>query len=420
MNTPENGQISNPAFWHRLSGALTNPTYRLYLAGTLGQFAAMTMNIITGPLLIYRLTGSSALLGTMALVSALPMIVISVFGGAVADRIPKKRIVIAGLLASAIVSCVVALALMAGYISKDNSGSWWVLIASALCMGSIMGFMMPALQAMLPEIVSRDKLMNAVAINMFGLNVLSLGAPALAGFMIDSVDFHAVYFTQSGLYVLGAVFIFFVKIESRVRVAASSTIMEDIGKGFSYIRKDSTILGVLGFTLVGVMLSMPYQQLLPIFVDDILKVGATGAGMLMSVAGLGAMAGSFALASMPDKKRGLIMLLSGIVSGIALTFFAFSETWGLTLGIIVFVGLGQAFRLAIGSALLQGYTEAEYMGRVLSIFNMQWGFMSVCTFFAGIIAEVIPVQWVVGGLAMTLVVISILALAFFPGIRRLD
>ncbi len=419
MNSPVNGQIGNPAFWHRVSGALKNPNYRVYLFGSLGQFAAMTMNIFTGPLLIYRLTGSSALLGTMALVSALPMIGISVFGGAIADRIPKKRIVMVGMLASAVVSGIVATTLLTGIISKENADSFWILIGAALCMGTVMGFMMPALQAMLPEIISRDKLMNAVAINMFGLNILTVGAPALAGIMVDSVGFSGVYFTMSGLYVLGAVFIFFVKIERQIPVSRGN-ILSDVGKGFRYITKDMTILAVLGFTLAGVMLSMPYQQLLPIFIDDILKVSASRGSMLMMVAGFGAMAGSLTLASIPNKKRGLIMLLSGIVSGIALTFFAFSATWGLTLGIMVFVGLGQAFRLAIGSALLQGYTEAEYMGRVMSIFNMQWGFMSVCTFFAGIMAEVIPVQWVVGGMAVILIVISILALTFFPSVRRLD
>lgn len=419
MNTPLNGQMGSPSFWQRISGASKNPTFRLYICGSLCQFAAMTMNIISGPLLIYRLTGSPALLGTMALASAVPMILISIFGGAVADHIPKKRIVLVGLLTSAIVASAVAMALMTGVLSRENSGSWWIMIAAALCMGSIMGFLMPALQALIPEIVNREQLMNAAAINMFGLNVLSLFAPALAGFMIDALDFHAVYFTMTGLYLLGSVFISFVRIERPITIAGGN-LMKNIAMGFQYVRRDSTILAVLGFTLVGVMLSMPYQQLLPIYVDDILMVGATGQGFLMMVGGAGAIVGSLVLAAMPNKKRGLIMLMSGIVSGAALTCFAFSTVWRLSISIMVFVGLGQAFRLTISSALLQGYTEAGYMGRVMSIFNMQWGFMSVCTFAAGILAEAIPVQWVLGGMAILLVAISMLGLAFFSGVRRLD
>lgn len=399
--------------------SLQIPAYRLYLSGSLAQFASLSMQIVTGPLLMYRITGSSALLGTMALVSAFPMIFVSMFGGAIADRIPKKRIVIASLLSSAVLSILLALALDTGYVSQEKPDSWLILIASSFLMGSLMGLMMPALQAIIAEIISREQLMNAVALNTMGMNVLNLIAPGLAGFMIDAFDFEAVYYTMAGLYVFSAFFIFFVP-GTRQKTAGVGNILVEIQKGFQYIRKDRMILFVLGFSLMVTILAMPYQQLLPIFIDDILKVGATGMGVLMSVSGAGALVGSIILASSPNKKRGLMLMASGIVSGIALIVFSFSSSWGLSLTFIVFVGLGQTFRMTISSALLQAYAEAEYRGRVMSIFSMQWGFMSVCTFLAGILAEVVPVQWVLGVLAMLLVVLSGLALIFIPGIRRLD
>ena len=399
--------------------SLQIPDYRLYLSGSLAQFASLSMQIVTGPLLMYRITGSSALLGTMALVSAFPMIFVSMFGGAIADRIPKKRIVIASLLSSAVLSILLALALDTGYVSQEKPDSWLILIASSFLMGSLMGLMMPALQAIIAEIISREQLMNAVALNTMGMNVLNLIAPGLAGFMIDAFDFEAVYYTMAGLYVFSAFFIFFVP-GTRQKTAGVGNILVEIQKGFQYIRKDTMILFVLGFSLMVTILAMPYQQLLPIFIDDILKVGATGMGVLMSVSGAGALVGSIILASSPNKKRGLMLMASGIVSGIALIVFSFSSSWGLSLTFIVFVGLGQTFRMTISSALLQAYAEAEYRGRVMSIFSMQWGFMSVCTFLAGILAEVVPVQWVLGVLAMLLVVLSGLALIFIPGIRRLD
>ena len=89
-------------------------------------------------------------------------------------------------------------------------------------------------------------------------------------------------------------------------------------------------------------------------------------------------------------------------------------------GSIFFVGLSQTFRMTIGSTLLQAYTEGVYMGRVMSILNMQWGFMSICTFIAGMLAEVAPVQWVLGIMAMLLSVLSILSFIFIPGIRKID
>jgi MFS family permease len=313
----------------------------------------------------------------------------------------------------------IGLALATGSLNRENPASWWILIIASFVQGIIMGLMMPALQAIIPEIVSREQLMNAIAMNTMGMNVLNLTAPIIAGFVIDSFDFQAVYFTMSVLYVVAAIFILFLPTRSRITTAASN-IIADISQGFRYIRKDSLILFILAFTLIVVVLSMPYQQMMPIFVDDILKVGAKGMGTLMGVAGAGALIGSIILAALPNRKRGLLLLGSGILAGIALIVFSFSSQWILSLFVIFFIGLAQTLRMTIGSALLQAYTQDIYMGRVMSILNMQWGFMSVCTFVAGILAEVVPVQWVLGSLAILLSILSLLCLVFFPGIRKVD
>ena len=368
---------------------------------------------------MYRLTGSPALLGTMALISAFPMIIVSLFGGAIADRIQKKRVVIAGLIGSAIVSLGIAVALSTGYINKENPGSWLVLVAGMLCMGSIMGFMMPALQALIAEIVDREQLMNAVAFNTMGMNVLTAVAPYIAGTLIDTFNFDAVYYVMTGLYICSAFFIFSIP-GGRQPTGEGGNILGEIRKGFQYIRQNSTIMIVLLFSLGATALAMPYQQLMPIYVDDILNVGAKGMGILMSVAGAGAFVGSITLTALPNKKRGLLLLGSGLIAGTALVIFSFSTIWGLSLGIMVFIGLGQTLRMTIGSTLLQAYADAEYRGRVMSIFSMQWGIMSVITFFAGILAEALPVQWILGSLAMLLILFSILAITFIPSFRKLD
>jgi MFS family permease len=419
LETAERPKTSVAIFGLRMLSSLKNPSYRLYFYATIAHFAAISMQIVTSPLLIYRLTDSSALLGTMSLVSAAPMIAISIFGGAIADRMHKKKILIAGLIGSAIVSFGVGMALASGQLSREHAGSWWILIVASVVQGTIMGLMMPALQAIIPEIVSRDQLMNAIAMNTMGMNILNLMAPVAAGFVIDAYDFQAVYFTMTVLYLIAAFFILLLPARSQIK-SSGRTILADIQQGFRYIRQDSMILFILVFTLIVVVLSMPYMQLMPIFVDDILKVGARGMGQLMGSAGLGALIGSVILAALSNKKRGLMLLASGILAGAALTVFSFSSQWVLSLGVLFFVGLSQTFRMTIGSALLQAYTQGIYMGRVMSILNMQWGFMSVCTFVAGMLAEVVPIQWVLGSLAMLLTVMSILAVAFVPSVRKLD
>jgi MFS transporter, DHA1 family, staphyloferrin A biosynthesis exporter len=399
--------------------SLQNRAYRIYFLGMLGQFASLNMSMVTTSLLIYRLTDSSALLGIQALANAIPMMFISIFGGVLADRVQKKRVLSIGLLGSAAISLWVAIFITFGLISREREGSWWMLMASSFVWGIVAGLMLPARQAIIPELVSKNQTMNAVSLNTLGMNVLSLLAPAVAGFLIDGAGFGAVYYLMAALNLYAAVMMNFVPHTSPM-VNRAGNVLADIRDGFDYARRDRTILLVLGFTLLFVVLSMPYLQLLPIYVDDILKVGAKGLGILMSVCGIGALAGSFIMASLPNQKRGLLLLIGGLISGIFLLLFAFSSNWTLSLIFMIFIGLSQTMRMTTGSALLQSYTRPEYMGRVMSVFMMQWGVMSLCTFFAGVIAEVVAVQWVVGSMAIMLIIFSAFATVSTPHIRRLD
>ena len=399
--------------------SLQNPAFRFYYLTVLGQSAAMVMGQVTGPLLIYRLTGSSVLLGTMSLVLSISLIIMSLLGGVIADRIRKKQIVFASLLGFAAVNLAVAFCLDSGILSRENSGSWWILLVSSFIQGGLMGMMMPALSSIIPEIINRDLLMNASTLNTLGWNILSLIVPALTGIIIDKLGFEYAYYAASGLYTLGAVSILFIPHTGRMP-AGGGKILEEIKNGFVYIRQTSTVLLLLLFTTAMVVLSMPYQQLLPLFTDNILKVGATGMGILMSASGAGALAGSLILTFLPNTKRGLLLLVSGLVAGMALFIFAFSSIWALSIAVMVFVGLAQTFRNTIGNALLLTYTDAGYMGRVMSLLNMQWGLMAFGTFIAGVLAGMITVQWVVGGLVLILIAISILFLAFSPRMRRLE
>lgn len=399
--------------------SLKNPVYRLYYGALLGHFASMNMQMIARSLLIYRLTGSAAILGMMALANALPMLFLSLFGGVIADRVQKKYVILAGQVSMGLIALGVALSLTVGYLSLERAGSWWILMVAAVLQGLTMGLMLPSRQAIIREIVSEKQLMNAVALSTLGMNSLRLLAPAMAGFLIDAFDFQAIYYSMTGLYLMAVVFISFMPHTGTITIHGGS-VLADIKKGIRYIRHEPTILLLLVFTLFVVILSMPYMLLMPIFTDKILKVGATGMGILISVSGIGAIVGSLILASLPNKKRGLILLVSSLILGLALAFFSFSHSWYLSLGLIIFVGLGQTGRMTLSNTLLQYYVEDEYRGRVMSIYLMEFGLASFGTFSAGLLTEVMGVQWAVGGFAMVLVFLAILALVFLPRIRRLD
>ncbi|MFC1847332.1 MFS transporter [Chloroflexota bacterium] len=402
--------------------SLKNPIYRLYFSGMLGQRASMNMQMIARSMLVYRLTDSAAILGLVSLAQALPMLFLALFGGAIADRVQKKYVLLAGLVSSAVISLGIALALTMGYLSADRTGSWWILVVASLLQGSIMGLMIPSRQSIIPEIVSEGQLMNAISLDSLGMNTLRLMAPALSGFLIDAFDFASVYYVMTGMYLVGTVFIAFMPLTSTMALRGGGA-LADIRGGIKYVRHETTILLLLAFTLCAVVLSMPYIMLMPIFAEDIIKVGASGMGMLISVSGIGAMIGSLVLASLPDKKRGVMLLASSLLLGLALasfSFFSSPSTWMLSLGLMVFVGLGQSGRMTLGNTLIQYYVDDEYRGRVMSMYMMEFGMTSFGTFTAGLIAEAVGAKWALGGFATALILISILSLIFIPRLRRLD
>ncbi|MBF8266910.1 MAG: hypothetical protein HW388_418 [Dehalococcoidia bacterium] len=399
--------------------SLKSPVFRLYYAAMAGQFAAMNMEMLARSLLIYRITGSATALGVMALANSIPMLLFSLYGGVIADRVQKKYVLLWGMAASGVLTLGIALSLIFGFLSKDIPNSWWILVVAALLKGTVQGLMMPSRQAIIAEIVGEKDLMNAVALGSLEMNVNRLVMPALAGFFVEGFGFEAAYFFIAGMYLVAVVFFALMPLTGTISLRGRGA-LADVKDGFRYIRNEPTILMVLVFALVIVLLSMPYMSLLPVFTEDILQVGAGGLGVLMSVSGIGAIAGSLVLASLPNKRRGLMLIVGSLVLGLGLTGFSFSSAWSLSLAMIVVIGLGQTVRMTLSNTLLQYYTDDEHRGRVMSVYMMEFGLTSFMAFFAAVMTDYIGVQWAVGGLAILLVILCVLALAFMPRMRKLD
>ncbi len=401
------------------------PAFRLFYGAVVGQMAAMNMQMVARALLVYELTGSGFALSVMALGNAAPMLFFSLFGGVIADRVEKKYVLLLGQAASAVVSLMVAIMLMTGLMSEERSGSWLLLVVAALMQGTIMGLMMPSRQAMIAEIVGQEELMNAVALNTFGMNAMRLLAPVPVGFIIVFMGYDAVYFVMTAMYLIAVIFIMLMPKAGVVSLRGRGA-MRDVVDGLKYVRGERTILMVLGVIFVVTLLSMPYMMLLPALTEDVLGMDERGYGFLLMVSGIGAMLGSIVLASMPNKKRGLMLILGSLLLGVALVGMFFSASWlpgyalPLAFGFIFFVGIGQTARMTLGNTLLQYYVQDEYRGRVMSLMMMEFGLTSFGVVFAGIMTDVIGVQWAVGGMAILLIVFSVYAVLFMPRIRRLD
>ena len=377
------------------------------------------MQLITNSLLAYRITGSGTILGVVALGNALPTLLLSLFGGLIADRMSKKVLLQVNQAGATLVTAIIGFTILAGYMSPAHPESWWVLLATSIFSGIVFAFTMPARQSIIPELVDRSHLMNAVSLYTMGLNIFRLVSPAIAGFLIDAVGFAFVYFIMAGLFFMGVVFTAFIP-NIPVASVKHNHPLDDIKQGLLYIKANYKILFILSFDFIVVLFFMPFQNLLPIFTDDILKDGATGLGIFMSVSGAGALLTSILMASMFIPRRGLIHLASTLVLSLALLVFAISADWALSLVVIFIIGLGQTGHITTGMTLIQSLTEPQYMGRVMSLMVMTFGLSGLGTFLAGILSDQISPQWTTGGFAVILTLISISALISAPRIRKLN
>lgn len=393
-----------------------NPVYRIYYGAMAGQWASMSMQMITRSLLVYRLTGSAAAIGIIAIAQAIPSFLVALFGGAIADRTQKKYLLVIGQSSSAAVSLGVALTLTTGYLRAET---WWVLAVAAAAQGTVTGAMMPARMSIIPEIVGAEQVMNAISLSSTGQTLFRLLGPALAGFLIEAYDFTVIYYLMTGMYLIGTMFAIALPRTSVTKTTRSNP-LADVASGLKYVRQDTAILLVVIFGLVHVVCGQPFMQLMTVFTEDILKVGASGLGILTSVSGAGALCGSLVIASLPNRKRGLILLFSGIIMGLSVMAFSWSHWWYLSLAIMPFAGLGPTMHMTMTATLVQYYSEPGYRGRMQSLVMMGQGLASLGTFLAGVLAESIGIQWAVGGMAFLLTVISFLYVAFAREVTRLE
>lgn len=434
----------------RAIASLTVPAYRLYFLFVLGQMGAMNMQMMARSWYVYELSktpgtndGSVTMLGAVALANAVPMLTLSLFGGVLADRVPKKQVLIIGQIASAVITVGVAASISLGSITV-----WHLLIASFL-QGIVMALMMPARQAIIPELVGTNMITNAVALNGAAMNLLRLMGPALAGFLIALWDIEGVYYIMALLYGSGVVMLMGLPLSGAVALRGSG-VLKQVGEGFTYIRHNSAVLILLTFALFSFVLSMPYMFLLPAFTDTILTVdpsrlsfftslplvgtlfdtldeSSARQGLLISISGIGALIGSVFVATMEDKKRGLWLLISMWVMAASLIVFSFTSSYLIAFLVFIPLGFAQSGRMALSNTLAQVYSDDEHRGRVMSIYMLNWAMTNLGVFFVGVLADVVGTQggfsgaqWAVGGSAILLLLVTAFFTFFVKRLRELD
>ena len=193
----------------------------------------------------------------------------------------------------------------------------------------------------------------------------------------------------------------------------------DLREGLAYALRDRVIFVVLAMNIITATLAMPYLYMLPGFVKDVFDKGADILGLMIAVSGAGALVGALVLASLPERRRGLLFLLSAVTIGVGLVLFAISESLWISMGLMVVIGVGSAGRQALGQVLLQSYVQDDYRGRVMAIYMMQISMVSLGAFLIGLLSEVIGVQAAFAVLGIGLLTACALIYVLAPRLRSL-
>ena len=409
----------------RTFDSLRQPAFRIYYLSTPGQWAAQSMQGVVQSLLLYRLTGSTAKLGTMALASAAAQIIVALYTGVLVDRFSKKRLMQIGQAITAMTSIVITVCLATGILSKAHPSSWWILVGMSAIQGMSGVLLWSARASIIPELVSKDQVANATSLTTIGLNICQLVAPAFAGFLIDKINpevglnFEAAFLTIVGFYLISIFITNFVP-EGEAAFSPRGHVISDMVEGLRYIRKNIMLLWIVIYTMLSSMIVLPLGAMMSVFSDSILKVGGTGLGLLQGFSAAGALITVLIIASLAIKKRSLIMLITGLVLGLAQAAFAFSTSYPLSLLLMVFAGAGTMGQITIAMIMLQTNSDPAQRGRVLSILSLGMGISGLMTFGSGFVAEVIGIQRTIGGLSLLLVGATILILFLVPKLRKLD
>jgi len=383
--------------------ALKNRNFQLFFSGQIISLVGTWMQTIAEAWLIYRLTHSSVLLGVLGFVSQIPIFLLSPLGGLVADRWPRRRVVIGTQTVSMLLAFTLAALTLSGQIRKDNV---WELIVLATLLGTVNAFDVPARQSFLIEMVGRENLLNAIALNSSMFNGARVAGPAIAGILVAVVGEGWCFLLNGVSYIAVIAGLFMMRIEKSKAVHDGASPLEKLREGFSFARHTKPIRAILILMAVVSFMALPFSVLMPIFAVKILHGGSSAYGTLMGAVGVGAMFGALAIA-MRQQLRGLgnVVAYSAVGLGFSLTLFSASHWFWLSFTILIFAGFSMMMQFTASNTLIQAMVPDRLRGRMMSLYSMMFlGMSPLGSLVAGSVADHIgaPVTVAIGGLVSCL------------------
>jgi MFS family permease len=376
--------------------ALRHRNFQLFFSGQLISLTGTWMQNIAQAWLVYRLTGSSLLLGSVGFASQIPVFLFAPLGGIIADHRNRQHVVIATQFASMVLAFILSV------LTLTNTVQVWHIFVLATLLGVVNAFDIPARQAFLVEMVGREDLMNAIALNSSMFNGARIVGPAIAGVLVASIGEGWCFFGNAVSYIAVIIGLALMRVQERRRPPEGSH-WQHIMEGFQFARKAAAVRAVLLLLGVVSLVGMPYSVLMPVFADKILHGGARGLGILMGSTGVGALLAALALAAKTGLKglsRWIAFAAAGF--GVSLALFSLSRHFWLSTALLIPVGFCMMLETSSSNTLLQAMVPDELRGRVMSIYSMMFmGMAPFGAFFGGALADRIgaPLTVMIGGIA---------------------
>ncbi|HVF91535.1 MAG TPA: MFS transporter [Blastocatellia bacterium] len=394
--------------------AFRHRNYRIYFAGLFVSFIGTWMQSVAQSWLVYRLTDSALLLGLVGFASQIPVFLLAPFGGVLADRRSRHRIIILTQTLAMVQAFMLAALTLSGRVTVA------AVILLAVLLGTVNAFDMPARQAFAVELVGKKDLINAIGLNSSMVNSARIIGPAVAGIVVAWLG-EGLCFLINGVSYLAVIGgLFMIRPDESEAEKPKKSALQDLKEGFDFVRRTAPVRALLILVAFVSIFGLPYIILMPIFADRILGVGAKGMGVLLGAAGIGALAGALTLATRREVRGlGKLVAISAAVSGCMLILFSLSRSLVLSAALLVPLGFTMILQTSASNTLLQNLVPDRMRGRVMSFFSMSlMGMAPFGSLLAGAVATRFgaPATVAAGG-ALCLLAALVFSLRL-PSLRR--
>jgi MFS family permease len=389
----------------RVFKAFTYPDFRLLWTGAFLSSVGTWMQTVAQNWLVLTMTGSASWLGFTAFLQETPFLLFSLFGGVLADRRDRRRI----LLLSQVVQLSTAF-LLAGLIFTNHIQVWMILVL-AVVVGFAQSFGGPAYQALVPTLVDREDLPNAVALNSIQFNLARVIGPVLAGIAFYKLG-AAACFGLNGLSFFAVIVALLLLKRGAPTGAASGSVLQNLKAGLVAVRDARGLRGLIGLSFVGSFCAFPLVTFLPVFAKDVFGQDAKGYSALLAAFGIGAVCGALGTAGFGHvKRRGALAVTMQMTFGALAVGFALSRVPWVSYALLFGAGAAIVIVFAMFMTLVQQNADDAMRGRVVSVYSLAFrGAMPLGNLTAGFLATLMPAPWVLVGNGTLLVLVGLTVL----------